>query len=139
MRLSEGNFLVPEADGLTPTMALKFPRDGMQSVNHLAQPSWGPSGSWNFFENNDFKISLGEFENECEEATIEQKFREVSFFKSSVGQAEFSRVRSDGTVEDNPWFPIMGRLNFRPHPDVTSMFPSEGQYDSTGKRIPFWD
>ena len=29
MRLSEGNFLVPEADGLSPTMALKFPRDGI--------------------------------------------------------------------------------------------------------------
>lgn len=29
IRFSEGNFLVPEADGLTPTMAMKFPRDGM--------------------------------------------------------------------------------------------------------------
>ena len=102
MRLSEGNFLVPEADGLTPTMALKFPRDGMQSVNNFAQPSWSASGSWNFFEDNDYKISLGEFPDGCEEATIEQKFREVSFFMSSLGQAEFSRVRTDGTVESNP-------------------------------------
>lgn len=94
MRLSEGNFLVPEADGLSPTMALKFPRNGMESVNHLAQPGWMPSGSWNFFEEGtDFKISLGEFPNECEEATIEQKFREATFFMSSLGQAEFARVR----------------------------------------------
>ena len=48
-------------------------------------------------------------------------------------------MRTDGTVEINPIFPIVGRLNFRPHPDVASMFPSEGEYDSSGERIPFWD
>ena len=130
MRLSEGNFFVPEADGLTPAMALKFPRDGMQSVNHLAQSGWSSTGSWNFFETNDFfndfKIKLEEFPDGCEEATIEQKFREVSFFVTSVGQAEFARVQTDGTVESDPVFPILGRLKFRPHPGVASMFPAEG-------------
>ena len=36
IRLSEGNFILPEAPGLTPTMAIKFLRDGKPSVNHLA-------------------------------------------------------------------------------------------------------
>ena len=51
VRLSEGNFLLPEADGLTPTAAFKFFRDGIQSVNHLANTNWGPSGSYDFMAN----------------------------------------------------------------------------------------
>ena len=36
IRMSETNFDVPEATGLTPSLAIKFLRDGMGSVNHLA-------------------------------------------------------------------------------------------------------
>lgn len=51
LRLSEGNFLLPEAPGLTPTMAIKFLRDGISSVNFLANTNFEPSTSWNFFAN----------------------------------------------------------------------------------------
>ena len=69
MRLSEGNFLLPEVDGLTPTAAFKFTRDEMPSVNHVANTAWGPSGSYDFMAN-DFKTHLGNFENDCEIETI---------------------------------------------------------------------
>ena len=40
---SEGNFLLPETTGLTPTLAMKFNRDGMRSVNHLANVDFEPT------------------------------------------------------------------------------------------------
>lgn len=73
MRLSEGNFLVPEAFGLTPTAAFKFPREGIRSVNHLANTDWGPSGSYDFMAN-EFKTQIGNFESVCEVSTIQRKF-----------------------------------------------------------------
>lgn len=76
MRLSEGNFLIPELDGLTPTAAFKFTRDGMPSVNHVANTAWGPSGSYDFFAN-EFKTHIGDFDLWCDKATIERKFEEV--------------------------------------------------------------
>lgn len=73
MRLSEANFLVPEADGLTPAAAFKFTRDGIPSVNHVASTGWAPSGSYDFMAN-DFKTRIGNFESECEVETIQRKF-----------------------------------------------------------------
>lgn len=73
MRLSEGNFLLPEVDGLTPTAAFKFTRDEKPSVNHVANTAWGPSGSYDFMAN-DFKTHLGNFHNTCEIETIQRKF-----------------------------------------------------------------
>ena len=42
IRLSEGNFLTENAIGLTPSLAIKFFRDGMRSVNPLANVSFDP-------------------------------------------------------------------------------------------------
>ena len=66
IRMSEGNFLLPgdEIPGLTPTMALKFTRDGMPSANILANTSFEPSNSFNFFANN-FRTTIETFEDEC--------------------------------------------------------------------------
>lgn len=49
LRLSEGNFDLPEAPGLTPSMALKFTRNGMPSTNILANVSFEPTNSFDFF------------------------------------------------------------------------------------------
>jgi len=43
IRMSEGNFNVPEAPGLTPTFAMKFLRTKMRSVNMLANTSFEPN------------------------------------------------------------------------------------------------
>jgi len=62
IRMSEGNFLLPEGEikGLTPTMALKFPRDKIRSANLLANVSFEPTDSFNFFAN-DFHTSIPTF------------------------------------------------------------------------------
>ena len=55
IRLSESNFLVetdPPSAGLTPSLAMKFPRTNMRSVNHLANVSFETMTGWNFFEHN---------------------------------------------------------------------------------------
>ena len=136
LRMSEGNFLVPEADGLTPTIGLKFLRDGMESVNHVANTDWGPSGSYNFMAN-EFKTHIGNFHNNCEVDTIERKFLEVTDRVGSVGLAEFSRVNVDGSVVPDIWFPF--NLKFVPHPDVASMWPDSGEFDMWGDQIPFYE
>ena len=62
IRLSEANFAMTEASGLTPSFAMKFLRDGIESVNLFGASGFEPSQSWNFFEN-DFSNRLGLFEN----------------------------------------------------------------------------
>ena len=64
LRLSEGNFLLPETGGLTPSLAIKFLRDGMESVNHLANVSFEPTTSFNFFANN-FHSMVDLFTDQC--------------------------------------------------------------------------
>ena len=62
IRLSESNFAMNEASGLTPSFAIKFLRDGIESVNLFGAASLEATDSWNFFEN-DFSNRLGLFEN----------------------------------------------------------------------------
>jgi hypothetical protein len=71
IRMSEGNFLLPEGEmpGLTPTLALKFLRDGERSANLLANTSFEPSNSFNFFAN-DFHTMIDLFHDECHQETI---------------------------------------------------------------------
>jgi hypothetical protein len=69
LRMSGGNFDVPEAPGLTPSMAMKFLRDGMPSINHLANVSFESTNSFDFFAN-PFKTNIDMFSNECEIQTI---------------------------------------------------------------------
>ena len=51
MRLSETNNLYDGSTGLTPSMAIKFLRDGDESANLLAMKTFRQTNSWNFFEN----------------------------------------------------------------------------------------
>lgn len=60
LRLSEGNFLLPNAIGLTPSLAIKFTRDGIPSVNHLANVSFDPVEETNFFAR-DFRSKVDLF------------------------------------------------------------------------------
>ena len=73
MRLSESNFLIPEAGGLAPSLAIKFLRDGMRSVNVLANVGFESTSSFNFFAAN-FRARVDLHENECAADTIERKF-----------------------------------------------------------------
>jgi len=75
MRLSESNFDIPEAPGLTPSFAMKFLRDGISSVNLLtiANEQFTPSDNFNFFSG-DFYTRLNFFKDECAKKTIQRKF-----------------------------------------------------------------
>ena len=77
IRLSESNFDLPEASGLTPSLAIKFPRDGIRSVNHLANVSFDPTTSFNFFRNT-FRSRVDLFEDQCAVDTIQRKFLDVT-------------------------------------------------------------
>jgi len=77
LRFSEGNFLLSETTGLTPTLALKFLRDGIPSSNILANTSFEPSSSWNFFGNH-FHTTLDHFQDQCAVDSVQKKFLEQS-------------------------------------------------------------
>ena len=66
IRMSEGNFMLPgdEMPGLTPTLAVKFLINGRESVNLLANTSFDPSDSFNFFSN-DFRTMIPNFRDDC--------------------------------------------------------------------------
>ena len=75
LRFSESNFAVKEQNGLSPSLAIKFLRDGMESVNMFGAPGFEPMGSWNFFDNM-FQSHVDVHENEENFDTITQKFAE---------------------------------------------------------------
>ena len=61
LRFSESANLHEESEGLTPSMAIKFLRDGTFSSNIVAQSSFKNSGSWNFFKE-PFKTRIETFD-----------------------------------------------------------------------------
>lgn len=122
IRLSEGNFILPEAPGLTPTLAIKFLRDGMPSVNHLANTNFEPSNSWNFFADH-FHSRIEHFSDECAVETIEAKFHDFTARIGSLGLAEFARFNTDGTEVTDIDFPF--EIMFVPNPELEAMFPDE--------------
>ncbi len=130
IRLSEANFLLPEAPGLTPTFAMKFPRSKIPSANILANTSFEPSESYNFFEN-DFKTRINFFTNEYNIKTIQRKFIEQTETIQSTGLSDFSRFRVDGGAVADYRFPF--DLFFAPPKDIRFLFPS------TDTGIPWYD
>jgi hypothetical protein len=105
IRLSEANFLLPEAPGLTPTFAMKFPRRKIPSANILANSSFEPSKSYNFFEN-DFKTRINFFTNPIAQSTAQRKFIEQTETIQSIGLSDFSRFKIDGSPIADYLFPF---------------------------------
>ena len=60
--MSESNFLIDEASGLAPSLAIKFLRDGMRSVNVLANVGFESTSSWNFMSS-DFRARIDLHDN----------------------------------------------------------------------------
>ena len=134
--MSESNFLIDEASGLAPSLAIKFLRDGMRSVNVLANVGFESTSSWNFMSS-DFRARIDLHENECAASTIERKFANVQLRPQSLGLAEISKFSSDGTEENDFVFPYS--LWFEPSSDVNSLWPDTRQYDDDGIEITFLD
>jgi hypothetical protein len=136
IRLSEGNFApLPETNGLTPTIALKFPRTGKPSVNHLANTSFEPSTSFNFFKN-DFKVRIPLFTDTCAIQTIERRFLDQNPTISSLGLSEFSRFDVNGIAVTFIVFPF--DLRFSPVTAIKTKFPDTRQKDAAGVEIPWY-
>lgn len=136
IRFSEGNFLLPETTGLTPTMAMKFPRDGRTSVNHLANTSFEPSSSWNFFAN-PFRSRVDFFKDPMNQESVQKKFLEQTSRPQSLGLSEFSKYNMDGSPVVDMEFPF--DLWFEPNPELASLWPEERPYDAEGNEIFWWN
>ncbi len=139
MRMSESNFDVPEAPGLTPSFAMKFLRDGMRSVNMLtlANESFGPMDNFNFFSE-DFYTRVFLPEEDCPKRTIVRKFLEVTDTIQSLGNAEMARFNVDGSrVNGQVKFPF--DLEFEPMPEITERFSMDREFDANGNEIKFYD
>ena len=77
MRLSETSMILEDSKGLKPSVAFKFLRDGVESDNIVAMPSFVGSTSWNFFKEPMLtRVSPFEDTNTCEAVTIQKKLLE---------------------------------------------------------------
>ena len=130
LRMSEGNFLLPgddEMPGLTPTLAIKFLRDGFDSVNLLANTSFEPINSFNFFAA-DFRSTIPSFRDECLQETIQAKFIEATREIGALGLSEFARRDTSGQPSNDPInFPF--DLWFEPNQDLRGLWPETRQPD----------
>ena len=110
LRFSESMYLHEESAGLTPSVAVKFLRDGMKSANILAQPSFKNSGSWNFMKE-PFKTRVEMFDpavDKIEVATIEKKLLGGSNNPYLVAVRESFEYNQDGSevpAEEIGWIP----------------------------------
>ncbi len=139
MRMSESNFDVPEAPGLTPSFAMKFLRDGIRSVNllTLANESFGPMDNFNFFSE-DFYTRVHIPEDDCPRRTIVRKFLTVTDTIQSLGNAEMAKVNVDGSsVRGRVKFPF--DLEFEPMAEITERFSMDREFDADGDEIKFYD
>lgn len=129
IRLSESSFDVLEAPGLTPSFAMKFTRDGIESVNLFGATGFEPTDSFDFFKY-DFSNHLEVHENSLNRETIMLKLAEAGGGRvGSTGLGEFARFKKDGTPVD-PYKPPF-RLIYMPSSDVRGLFgddrPEEGE------------
>ena len=145
LRLSEGGFDLPEITGLNPSLAMKFTRDGMKSVNMLANVAFEQSNSFNFFKN-DFRVNIDMFSNECAQKTIRETFLEQNTWINNLGLSEFAWFTQEGLssqVEEETlhfpfdlWFEYAG-------PATTTLWPnwhdySQRQLDENGDEVKFY-
>lgn len=126
LRFSEGNFLTESATGLTPTFAMKFLRNGIESVNLFGSSGFEPSESWNFFAN-EFSNDIPLHTNELNKQTILNKFAETNRFVGRTGLGEFARFQNNGDEAPTPIddYKLPFKLNYVPSEDVYDLFPEE--------------
>ena len=111
----------------------------MESVNLLANTSFEPSDSWNFFANS-FGTRIPLFKDECLKESIERKFTE--FGKENVGAiglSRFGEYNTDGSLVANKEFPF--EMMFMPNQDIVEQFgwTDKRQEDANGELVMFYD
>lgn len=106
LRFSQTTNLHEDSEGLLPSVALKFLRDGVTSTNMLAMPSFYDTDSWNFFES-DMTTRVEPFGTESvsdriSRATLVPKFANVSKRVFAVGNKEPIVQNVRGELVDVP-------------------------------------
>jgi hypothetical protein len=103
-------------------MALKFLRDGMDSVNIVANQNFeGGQNSYNFFGPS-LKTVLAPVAEDFDPASLLEsplavEIKEASNFIGSVGLSEVSLYNQEGEKEQEPNFPYS--LRFEPNEDLS--------------------
>ena len=145
LRFSETGMLHEESAGLTPSLALKFVRDGTWSDNLMGMPSFSNSNSWNFFEK-PMETAVDKFKRRsCESETIKKILGSASITRSvfSTGVSEMVMHNKDGTDTisksdfENRKFPY--RLRFDAVEPIKSMFSSDKEIGADGKQVSWLD
>lgn len=121
---------------MTPTMAVKLLRDDMPSVNILANTSFEPLSSFNFFSA-DFHTHIPLFADECNQQTVQRKFAEQTSTIGALGTSEVSRFDSQGNEELNNNFPF--KIWFEPNQDLRALWPETREFNSEGAEVPFYE
>ncbi len=130
MRLSETGMLHEESSGLKPSVAFKFLRDGTESDNIVAMPSFHGSGSWNFLEN--AMLSRVEpFESgSCEDLTLRKKLIEASPWAFSCGIGHVGRHNRDVSSIPDADVKIPYGLSFEAPANISSLHSSSKEMDN---------
>ena len=107
IRMSQAEVIVDDlTEGLNPSIALKFLRDGRNSANQFGMVSFEGTRSWNWFEN-PFMTHLPQFEEECLPETLHKFFATVTQFVSISGSDDMCEFTETGRTvfnRDLPYF-----------------------------------
>ena len=110
LRFSEQNNLHEESEGLTPSVGIKWLRDGKKSENIVAQVSFKNTGSWNFFKE-PLKTRIEGFdpvEDKLWIETLQRKNFDGTTKPFFMGVSEVYANNLDGTAvadEEIGWIP----------------------------------
>ena len=91
---------------MNPTIAVKFLRDGIDSANAVANRNNVGQVGYNYFENSLNSILIDEMAPEVVlDDPVNLHIKPTTNFVVSVGHADFSQYRQDGSKVQNPVFP----------------------------------
>ena len=107
---------------MNPTIAIKFLRDGIDSANAVANRNNVGQVGYDFFENSLHSILIDEMAPEVIlDDPVNLHIKPTTNFVVSVGHADFSQYREDGSKVENPVFPYS--LRYEPNEQLS--FPAD--------------
>lgn len=109
VRLSAAAQPSPDVQDLTPGMALKFLRDGIDSCSLVAMYSVDGQESFNFFEN-DFTTHIPVAQS-ISLLPLAAKFNTATDYIQAIGVSDWAQHGSDGQAADEVHFPFSMRFH----------------------------
>ena len=108
---------------MTPALAVKFLRDGVDSANTFGAHSQDGQNGYNFFEDSIATIIPPASQENSDWIPIGEHFSSETFWPTMIGNSDFAAAKQDGTIVEEPVYPF--QLIFEPAEDVQGMFSSE--------------